>query len=139
MSESLLVYTAAYDGQHDQLDLLCSSCERVGVTLHCWPARTLASYFPPTVGNDYPNAGCYIGYRQALIDTLLMVKARTPGENDQEGWLNALATGMGGVKIDHYSHLFQCMNSPVLNWAPCVMHWNGKSSGREEFWKELTK
>ena len=201
---SLLVYTAAYDGQHDQLDLLRHSCDRVGIDLHrygsggypgwaiakldhgieflksrtediamwvdgfdslvlhgqneivnrfreldataviaaersCWPDPKLSSYFPPSLGNEFPNAGGYIGYRDMLIQTLLMVRARTDGENDQEGWCRTFASGMRHVKIDNHSHIFQCMNSPVMNEDPCVRHWNGKSPGRDEFWAQLSR
>ncbi len=206
---NLTVFTAAYDGQHTQLDLLRESCTLLGVELHrygsggypgwkqakvddgikfldalpgtvdlamwvdgfdslllhgtqeivarynalpggpkkvvvatehaCWPDSHRAEEFIPVVsGNRFPNAGGYIGPPALLAETLSIVRSYTPGENDQSGWIGAILSGdVPWVVMDRTSRLYQSMNSPKPKEPACVLHWNGKVPGREEFWKSV--
>lgn len=130
---------------------LVISCEKT-----CWPDPEIASRYPNLQTKSpflYPNAGGWIGDRTQLIKTLqTMVECgfsmKWP-DDDQRCWHEYCDMTQGFVVYrDTECRIFQTMggtgeidetgkNLVTLNY-PLVWHFNGRTSGREEWYQKLT-
>lgn len=122
---------------YDQLNGGAYDTVVVAVEAQCWPDGNLAVQYPDPRG-PYINAGGFIGPRIQLIRTLETVLRYCTDENDQLGWHRAFIDGaLPDVVLDRYRWLYHCMSDGNPESQPVVMHWNGHTPGREEFWKGM--
>jgi len=117
----------------------------------CFPLRDLAPKFPPAdSGYSFPNAGGYIGERDAVIGVLeYMAKTYDDGE-DQARWLRLAVESPSSIAIDSWCAIFQtmsggaggdvyfdqvgCYNTRTRTY-PYFLHFNGRRAGIEEAYR----
>lgn len=105
---------------------------------NCWPSKEFESSFRAG-GACYPNSGGYIGYCDALIAAMEeVIRVGDPGNDDQGAWHRAIATGHVDAEIDTERWIFASVGDgeEALMADSCVKHWNGRTPGREEWWRE---
>lgn len=110
----------------------------------CWPDADLSAKYPQAPSPRFLNAGGYIGNRHQLLTVLHTVLQNNPpgNEDDQRAWTSTFLAGMlPDVQIDHARRLFSCVGDgeSALAADTCVMHWNGKLPGRQEYWEAMKK
>lgn len=104
----------------------------------CWPEETLASNYPAAPTPRFLNAGGYIGpigYVLTAMHTALQFAEGS--EDDQLVWTRAyLAGALMGAQIDHARRIFASVGDgdAALKADSCIKHWNGRVSGREEYY-----
>ncbi len=128
------------------------SCEKT-----CWPDATIGIDFldPNKMAASpwcYPNSGGWIGDRGALVEALskmLEYVERWPGD-DQRCWQEYCLGWPQQVHRDTECSIFQCMGGTgeeEINGAgvntitfrvSMVWHFNGRTPGREEWYRKLT-
>lgn len=118
-----------------------------------WPHGHLADRYPASETPwRFVNGGGWMGERDYLMEHIPKVLAMSDSANDQELWAFALLDGrLPGFKLDTWCRVFQAMsrtdltlpNGVVFNAftgsQPCILHYNGKTEGREELWQSLNR
>lgn len=120
-----------------------------------WPQTVECFNFPRTDGYSYPNAGGVIGYTirvwEAVAYILNHADAIMDTRSDQEGWVREYLRLNNTVGIDHWCKIFQNMSAGgdedvrvpslvynrVTDSNPCVIHFGGRTKGREEMWEKI--
>ncbi len=109
---------------------------------NCWPDSYAARFYPSPSG-PYINAGCFAGRRTRLLEAMhTALQCAIPGdEDDQRAWTTAYIRHYNSdypeLAIDSDRRIFQCMGDGGDVRDTCVAHWNGRTPGREEYWKGL--
>ncbi len=104
---------------------------------NCFPDSERASEFPGT--GSLPRflcAGGYIGKREELVAAMEIVLSMATGGDDQRAWTAVyLAGAVPGLAIDHERKIFQSMGDGDLTGDTCALHFNGRTPGRDEWWR----
>lgn len=118
----------------------------------CFPLTELASRFPAAdSGYSYPNAGGYIGERDAVILALQTMDRTFEDGEDQARWIRLVADNPSSIAIDQQCAIFQTMsggaaadvkfnafgpfNARTLS-RPYFLHFNGRTAGIEEAYRQ---
>lgn len=110
---------------------------------NCWPDADQADKYPKAPGHQGPqyiNAGGYIGPRNQVMSAMHRVVEMAEGGDDQRAWTKAyLSKQLPQVVIDHSRRLFSSIadGEDALRADSCVKHWNGRTEGREEYWRSI--
>lgn len=122
----------------DMYDSYRQGCTVVVATeRNCWPDSNLAKLYPEPAG-PYINAGGFVGPPQMLIRTMETLLEHSVDGNDQHSWHRAYVAGaLPHVVLDSNKWIFACAADGLPEIRPCVLHWNGNTPGREEYWKEF--
>jgi hypothetical protein len=103
----------------------------------CWPDEEVADQYPDVPAPRFLNSGGYIGTRAEMLTAMHTAILWASGEDDQRAWTRAYLGGALNIQIDHGRRIFQSMGDGVVLGDVCVGHWNGRVSGRKEFWEAL--
>lgn len=106
---------------------------------NCWPDTFASRYYPAQHG-PFINSGAFIGARRCLLAAMQAALASASDEDDQRAWTTTYIRQAEefDITLDKQRRLFQCMGDGTPIADPCVLHWNGRTPGREEFWRKLT-
>jgi len=111
----------------------------------CWPSPEAAVHYPESETDfRFLNAGCAIGYRGAILETIQKFNI-SPIDNDQEVWTNFFLRNQDSIKLDYrcdiFLNLFGVSKDEfkivkddqtrliLENYysKPCILHGNGPS------------
>lgn len=109
----------------------------VSAEQNCFPDPELAEQYPVARDPRYICAGGWIGRRTSLIDVLRRISLHDSTDHDQRAWTKAFLAGvLPEVQIDYGRKIYASVGDgdEALTSGACVMHWNGRVPGREEFW-----
>jgi hypothetical protein len=117
----------------------------------CFPLRELASKFPPAEsGYSFPNAGGFMGERDAVIAALEYMNTAYEDGEDQARWIRLIAENPSSVAIDSWCSIFQTMSGGAgsnvrfdggacrnqrTGTHPYLLHFNGRTAGIEEVYQ----
>ena len=111
----------------------------VSAEANCFPDANVADLYPPVVSGlpRYICAGGFIGFRKPLIETLEVILKQAKSDDDQREWTRAFLDGKVNIELDYQRRLYSSAgDGPLaLTSDACVMHWNGKIEGRDQFWE----
>lgn len=101
----------------------------------CWPDADRALLYGPA----YLNAGGYMGVRKDLIQALRTVLRVAADEDDQRAWTTAyLKELVPDLRIDTQRRVFRSeADGGDEKRDPCIRHWNGRVTGRDEAWSAM--
>lgn len=113
---------------------------------NCWPDSDLAPFYAKKQGflsgmPRYINAGGIIGQRDHMLTAMHIALANATTGDDQRAWTVAyLADLLPNLQIDHGRRILSCVGDggEALKADTCVMHFNGKTPGREYYWQSCT-
>jgi hypothetical protein len=116
-------------------DLILMSSEK-----NCEPNRGLAGQLNEIhhFKGKYPNSGGIAGKAGVLLNAYLDLMTYYRTENDQESWHMWCIEHPYRVLLDLPGEVWLSMqDQPEYNWDPCVVHYAGGVSGREDLWKHI--
>jgi hypothetical protein len=158
---SHVLYTDGFDALflRGEVDIIAAYMEfgapewMLSAETNCWPYPERSSEYEETESPyKYLNAGGWIGRIDYLLKCAPVVLAQTYTEDDQgmitQAYLNRHILG---TVVDRWCRVFYTANGPalevmesknVLNRAtgtyPAVIHFPGRSGGREEMWRAIS-
>ena len=114
----------------------------VAAEKNCWPDKSLEDKFSASTEYKYPNSGCYIGYKWAILK---LIENRISDQADdqlylQQQLLSKSQDKLVSIAIDTENYIFQCIAGAAdklqltagrqfinteTNTCPCVLHGNG--------------
>lgn len=125
---------------------------------NCWPyADRFIEYPRSETPWRFLNGGAWMGELGYLVERLPLALQQPQYDSDDQGMLTQayLSLAFPNAMIDHWCRVFQTMAGShaqrvrPVPWQghalndytgtyPCILHYNGRSGGREEMWHAIT-